>query len=351
MIKNNKFIIPKILVLFLAIGFATLLYSISQEIWGRTDLETKNIYSDYEDLSSELDKAWRNGYGSVLVNFSSVGDIRCSSLRKNKVYYHSNYLNCNPLHFQCLLESNRSLSLNKKKYELVSFLLDRRGNPIVSYQRNSYLYKVKLFDTCRTSLLPENKYSSGLKGEDFIWDNINQKIYIDKNYRTNLDVEIWSGEYLGERYLPNTSLDLQRKKKYCQSIGGQLLQSHVLDAASFFFEEDRSYFNKYPYPWSKRRRELKKEIMSRDCSNMYTKECIQKRELKHGEAIGISWMGIYNVLGNYPEVVDNKFVDGLDLHLSSSLYGWNHFSHQVGERVKLQSNLKIKAAFRCMFIY
>jgi hypothetical protein len=341
--SSSHSIIPKILGVFLISGIA--LFSIYFTQVPRETEKTTDYQQQYQILSLALSELWESG------EHSSIPDL-CEELRYSEKLVHSDFYRCNPSLFECLIKKNKSISLGKSSYQLVSFLLDTKLRPIATFKNNDELFKLRLSYTCLDTYLPEKLYSAGPKGIDLRWDNFDQFVYIDKNYVSNLLVGIWNNKKYQDLYKPNTTLSFNEKKQFCQSMGKQLLESRFLDAASFYPEQKDGFFYKHPYPWTKERRSHKENIKSSDCGNLYSKECESIRPYQFSEPLGVTWMGIANSLGNYPEVVENKFRPKMNLVPSSFYQSWNSKKNEVGIREVLKENDKeMKGAFRCMSIY
>ena len=343
MIKYNNSIISKIWILFLTIGIALLVI----RFWPIADKKTQessHYQENYAQLALVLTKTWKNGGSDHFKN-------PCKSYKFNELLVHSDFKSCNSDYFKCLFDENKNIKINNTSYKTLSLKLDNRFNPIVSLSSGEAIFHIKLFNSCRDVYLPQKFYSAGVKGKDHLWDNFDQNVYIDKNYISNREVKLWNKKEIGADYIPNTSLDLDDKRKYCSSIGKQLLESRYLDAASFFPENKERFFYKHPYPWTKERSLKKDSILKRDCSNIYSKECESIRPYQFFEPISLTWMGIANALGAYPEIVLNKFDKDLNRVPSSFYYEWNHKYHQVGFRIKNDDQNENSGAFRCMSIF
>jgi hypothetical protein len=291
-----------------------------------------------------VEELWERGEQS---KFSQL----CEDVKYSESLVHSDFYQCNPKLLECLTKKNESILLGDSRLQLNSFSIDSKLRPILSFTDKEDIFKIRLNYTCHDAYLPEKLYSAGKKGEDFQWDNLNQFVYIDKNYISNLLVGLWNNQSFQAPYKPNTSLSFADKKAFCQTLGKQLLESRFLDAASFYPEQKDGFFYKYPYPWTKERRSFKEVIKSTDCANIYSKECESIRPYQFYEPLGLTWMGISNSLGNYPEVVLNKYKHGMNLVPSSFYHNWNNSIHQVGVREAIKKEGEIKGAFRCMSIF
>ena len=339
--KKSLFItlksIPKLLGIFLITGIALLVVYLTQVPSNR--IKKDQFQKKYQVLNSYLEDLWVDG---------NYGDIpkSCDSLRFTEALVHSDFYKCNPLLLKCFFENSKKIEIKKLKFDFDSFTFDRRLRPIVRLKQGQQSYSLKMNYSCTDTYLPQKFYSAGSKNQNFRWDNFYQDVYIDKNYISNLMVGLWNKKKYEDLYKPNTSLTLNEKKNYCQTLGKQLLESRYLDAASYYPEQKEGYFYKHPYPWTKQRPRLKEKIKKSDCANIYSKECESIRPYQFYEPLSITWMGISNALGNYPEVIENKFIKGQNLMPSSFNYLWNDKRNRIGVREPLKS----KGAFRCMLV-
>lgn len=351
MIKKDKFIISKISVFCVGLVFATVLYFFSQENKSedvhRSDF--RELINAKLELKTRLEKRWLLG---DIEEDILKGKINCPLLEKGKYSYHSSFLECNPLYLECFLKSEKSkkdllnIKINKSDYSFkyqkqVQF--DRRQNIILSFlDPNNKEFKIKLFNSCKDRYLPKGKYSAGPKGTEYVWDNIDQNIFIDKTYITNLDIYLWNNKIEGNLFEPSTNLSLVDRVRYCQSVGKQLLESRYFDAASFYRDTESinpNYIFKFPYPWTKKRKlNLSEGIKERDCGNLYSRDCENIRVYKYHEPNALTWIGIYKSLGSYPELMVNKFKSQANLKLSSFYLPFFHEVQEVGKRVSYKNN-------------
>jgi hypothetical protein len=281
------------------------------------DKKTFNPSNDAQGklkLMQEIQEVW-----------SGNSDFICDEF-KNLNAVNAEFFNCNPNYLKCYLKS--------KQFKF-SMKFDRRKNPIINLISNAQKMKLKLLDTCSDTYLPQRKYSAGPKGINLIWDNINQNIFIDKNYVSNLDVSLWSGKEYKNVFKPNIDLSREERIGFCQSKGKQLLESRYFDAASFYIgslDKNPIHIFKYPFPWTKKRSLNLKIPKSRDCANIYSRECENIRPYEFYEPIATTWIGINNSLGSYPEVFINKFIPKANLKVSSFNFPFKSKWHQVGLR-------------------
>lgn len=362
--KNNKLIISKISVFCVGLLFATFSFfylNNSKNVTKSNFLTSKNSIAKQKFMQNIQD-VWSGTAGFI-----------CPK-ETNKKGISDEFYNCNTENLECYLTQTNIFKIEENEFKLIKpsekFLeLDRRNNPIINFEFKGQKLKIKLFNTCSDVYLPQRKYSAGPKGFSFIWDNINQNIFIDKNYVSNLDTFLWNKRKDGELYKPNTKLTLNEKINYCQFRGKQLLQSRFFDAASFYVGSqpiNPVHIYKFPYPWTKKRRTKTDELKSRDCANIYSKECESIRPYEFFGSIATTWIGINYSLGSYPEIFINKLIPRANLKVSSFFVNSDSPWHKVGMRghydglkpvlidqykeskVSDESIDSMEAGFRCM---
>jgi hypothetical protein len=187
--------------------------------------------------------------------------------------------------------------------------------------------KLTLFleSSCNKIFLPKRHYAIGPKKNPGLldqFDNLQSNIFIDK------EMTEAQGRLI---------LDM---KDHCAKRGMQLLESHILDAASFHPVDLRNnrpkYFLQPPLPWT---RNFKSEYIysaqndenfmfeKKYCNFIYSKECkdFQNESLP-------SWMGLKNPLGSLIEVVRNPIEPKKKLIPSSIYYSIHSKWHSLGKR-------------------
>lgn len=328
--SNDISIISKISVICVLLVFAIFGYFVINK---PKNIEKKTFFSSKESqiklkLMKKIQDIW-----------SGNSDFVCEKY-KNLAGVNTEFYNCNPYILDCFLSSNENIIIDNEKISSIknrkSYIqYDRRKNPIVTFKYKSKHFKVKLLNTCSDTYLPERKYSAGPKGVNLIWDNIGQEIFIDKNYVSNLDIFLWNGTTNNNLFRPSSNLTIENQIKYCQSKGKQLLESRYFDAASFFvgtLDTNPEYIYKFPYPWSRKSRLKFEEPKSRDCANIYSRECESIRPYEFFEPLATTWIGINKALGSYPEVFVNKFLPRANLKVSSFYLPYTSKWHAVGFR-------------------
>jgi hypothetical protein len=234
-----------------------------------------------------------------------------------------------------------------------------------------YSMSVVLEDVCSDTYLPQKAYpygmaneASGLEGallykkkKDWIWDNLGRHIYVDKYLVSTRDVIEWIDADKGVAKemsswsvppttgwwsRPASGLTYEQMRRYCAFRGKQLLEAHIMDAATFFPQEKDvpEFFLRHPYPWTNRAKESflakssKAEIVptAKDCSHAYVKECQAIIPFEYHSNDAPSWMEIYATLGGYLEAVRNPVYPLKNLKASSFYFGASSTWHQAGRR-------------------
>ena len=220
-----------------------------------------------------------------------------------------------------------------------------------------------LSDTCRDVYLPERVYGYGQKGPT--WDNFGKKIFIDKFYVSNQQVNAWrlqSGQkekIIKDRKLwaHPALLSLDEQKAYCSFYGKRLLEAKLFDAATMTPVDLKNLRpEKVLRPKTPWQRDLSKtflgvsrinpdyQLTPLDCQLAQVKGCKEK----HFTTDSVSWMGVNYALGFYPESFDNPVEPEKNLKLSSVFLPPDSEWHELGLRSTwngIQENLPV--AFRC----
>lgn len=211
-----------------------------------------------------------------------------------------------------------------------------------------------LADTCRDTFLPERVYAYGRgpqkKEKEFLWDNFDRKIFIDRFYVSNQQVNEWrllSGDLsrlMTERDLWHQPaiLPLSDQKKYCTYFGKRLLEAQLFDAATMApvdTKDPRPEKMVYPQtPWT---RDLSKSFLGMarinpdyqlsplDCQLAQVKGCPSDRFYSTDSA---TWIGMNFALGFYPESLRNPIEPKKNLKLSSKFLTASEDEHELGLR-------------------
>jgi hypothetical protein len=309
-------------------------------------------------LQSTLSQRWTLGDKEELYHQDK---LKCPKLITNGQQIHSSYFECNPYYMACYLKSlpidNNDLDFKIKQkiysYRFVSYSIDDKSRFIATLKEKNTKKRVNLRfnNSCKDTYLPQSYYHSGARDEDGdLWDNKGRHFYIDKHYVNRGDINLWKTKKLeknrNEFYLPEVRLKLKEKKDYCHSVGGHLLQSHIFDGASYIPSKSNRYIYRFPYPWTKKVK-INNLGIKYACNYFVFKECLKKSKLIHHYPYSVTWMGIFNSLGNEVEEFDSKFDPNQSLKISSKELIFFSWAHQIGFR-KQSTSFDQKSAFRCM---
>ena len=212
---------------------------------------------------------------------------------------------------------------------------------------------VLLEDSCNDVYLPQRIYSYGplknLGKEDFRWDNFSTHVYLDKRPVNFLQIADWIKFSRSQKEiskditfpkeakkfsLPASRLSKRQMENYCAFRGGQLLQAHYYDAATFYpgdVNDLKPIKNiRGPYPWANKSKSFLVEDESY-CHKVYSRECL-KTSYEDFQAQSVSWIGMFEILGGYPEALENKIEPKKNLKASSFLFPANSSWHVLGKR-------------------
>ncbi|MDA8792649.1 hypothetical protein N9N67_05355 [Bacteriovoracaceae bacterium] len=292
-----------------------------------------------EKISLELLELWNKPSKSQIKKFS------CGKLNSD-ISVGASFFSCNPYFLICAL--NKLEAESKKKG--LTFLKQQNeflhpriiAHPSIKQKKFSYELKLVHGDEesslfflhhCRERLLPQGSYLTlNDQGDEKVWDNYQQKIWLDQFYVSNLDIYFWKKElYQPKRSLsmPSVNLSNRQMKAYCKSIGKKLAKSHIVDAFSIPPSNfNRAYSPKlfyYPFVADKDKnlpyfKDENFKIEQIDCLKSYTKECrevIPLDQVNFYDTSSSSWNGVYFLQGFLPEVTENIFFPNENLSLSS----------------------------------
>lgn len=318
----------------------------------------------------ELKSRWELG---DIENHFTQGKLNCPSLIVPSKLVGQEYLQCNRLYLECFFAGKAGLdypgfeiNINNDKFHVKAkqnnagmyTSLSSKGEVIIDLEieeLQEFKTKVKLENTCNSVLLPERIYAAGTyEDTSKIWDSFGQKIFVDRYYVSNKDVNEWieaSGVKLSPQKeplwypFPSTNLTLEQRRQYCAFRGKQLLASRVLDAASYIPDDSKvnaaDPIYKYPYYWTKNKREsfLMKAregrlagLTPQDCARAYVLGCQNQDLIVHFPSDPVSWMGMKMPLGYYPESVVNHFDPTKNLMPSSLNLPAESINHEIGRR-------------------
>jgi hypothetical protein len=228
-----------------------------------------------------------------------------------------------------------------------------------------------LSDTCRDVYLPERIYGYGQvrdkREEGFAWDNFGRKIFIDKFYVSNQQVNEWrllTGEtdkmLLERKSWPAPAvLNSKDQKSYCSFFGKRVLEAKLFDAATMPPSDLKNSMPdrvlRQQTPWH---RDLSKTFLGMarinpdyqltplDCQLAQVQGC----PFKLFTTDSTSWIGINYPLGFYPESFVNIIGPDQDLKLSSRFFPPGSEWHELGVRTSWKDDDQAKnlpVAFRC----
>ncbi len=227
-----------------------------------------------------------------------------------------------------------------------------------------------LTDTCRDTYLPERFYVQGLSKDKrdlgFIWDNFDRRIFIDKFYVSNQQINEWrlltgqEDKVITDRKLwPSPALlSAKEQGQYCSYLGKRPLESHFFDAATMSPVDLKDPTPDRPLrpdtPWH---RDLSKTFLGMarinsdyqltplDCQLAQVQGC----DLRFFTTDSASWMGINFPLGFFPEVFVNSIEPERNLKLSSRFLPAHSEWHELGLRGswKGEQGKGLPVAFRC----
>lgn len=227
-----------------------------------------------------------------------------------------------------------------------------------------------LSDSCRDVYLPERIYPYGQeknqKDEGLVWDNFDRRIFIDKFYVSNQQVNEWrllsgqSSKFISDRTLwPFPALlDRKEQKAYCNFFGKRVMEAHLFDAATM---SPGDLKNSTPErvlrpktPWQ---RDISKTFIGKarvnddyqleplDCQLAQVEGCT----VRLFSTDSTTWMGINYALGYWPESFFNPFEPDKNLKLSSHFLPAYSEWHELGLRSSWsgEQGKELAVAFRC----
>ena len=399
-ILGRQHLILAILTLFLlALGVMGLLRPVFFGSWLQTT--SPGINSSQVAAFQALEQLWEQG------DFQrrwQQGEFHCPFFPPHHDSIGENFTKCNPLFFQCVLATGgypevQGLGLRRQNGQqyfslwsafspamqlgfsgpLIAALAEKGISfgyyfEVYPLSRPQEVTAILLADTCSDSYLPEGTYYHGPFYPKVLaknkrppsatpaerWDNHGQKIFVDKYLASNQDLWLWhiaTGQtprldlpaQLDQLYRPALGYSPSEMREYCYFRGKTLLQSHILDAASFYrlppAPGSAGSDQRGPYPWTSKRKDsfLFFARKQKDyphsphfCEKVFTQECLQRKfNIPEFYATDrASWMGIFDVLGGPPEFVDNRFDPAANVRASSYFFPIQSQWHQIGKRAR-----------------
>lgn len=227
-----------------------------------------------------------------------------------------------------------------------------------------------LTDTCRDVYLPERVYGYGkaIKNQaNFNWDNFGRRIFIDKFYVSQQQVNEWrilSGQadklITEPEFWPHPAfLSLEEQKNYCAFYGKRLLEAKFFDAATMtpvdLSKPIPEMILRPATPWQ---RDISKtflgvarinpdyQLTPLDCQLAQVMGCSER----FYSTDSASWMGIFFGLGFSPESFRNPIEPKKNLKLSSRYLAASSEWHELGLRSEWtgkKDETERPVAFRC----
>ena len=302
----TKFLIIFVLVILLPLGLWNFYNKRLNHSVEKTD---SDALSEVDIMVQKLSNLWFEG------DLEGKNE-KCSDIpsRENMI----ERTKCNTKFIKCLL--------NKKylNFSVESFNEDQKGNLEIEFRskklKNTFV--IKLENSCQEVYLPKNIYADGpVNAKKNTWDNYLVDIFIDRFYATDENQNVI------------TNFNLAQMENYCKQRGKYLLYSHVFDAAAFYPSKVKAsgHLYKYKYPWG-RDESIPTELTYGECEKSFNKECLDKFKYDDFSKFGISWNGIYHVLGSRAEAFDNRMNIKGNLALSSMNMNFENFWNQNGVR-------------------
>ena len=297
------------------------------------------------------------------------------------------YYRCNPHFLECIFESKKGLLKTEKPYTVravknkqgrfTSFLgkqADRGSltpnnslNIKISVPETGHYLNFSLENDCHDVYLPKRVYSYFRKTSDienlgpknqFLWDNFNSRIFIDKFQVRWRDIADWLrvDKFLKIQGFPEdikrlheaaTSLSKIQMEEYCAFRGKQLLPAHYFDAATVLpgnMDNSKDFYLKhYYYPWTIREKDsfvykyandknLDFTFTKKSCSRVYSKECQKKFNLNIWATGFSSWTELRQILGGNMEYLRNPRMKEQNLKVSSFSFPLDSEWHKLGVR-------------------
>lgn len=227
-----------------------------------------------------------------------------------------------------------------------------------------------LNDTCRDTYLPQRIYGhgkgQGIRDLEFVWDNFDRNIFIDKFYVTNRQVNEWRIFQGNENKIvkdpknwPKPAiLRRQEQVEYCRFVGKRLLEAKLFDAASMppsdFKNPQTTSIYRPATPWM---RDLSKSFLGvarinpdyqltpLDCQLAQVQGCPEK----YFTTDSASWNGVHYLLGFYPESMNNFYDPPKNIKMSSRFQSPASHWHELGlySEWNGEQEVKLPVAFRC----
>lgn len=403
--NRDSSIIPKIIVI---LGFLSVLSIILLFFRPRTAHKHKAPRPESQEklftqvilaAQPQIQKLWEEGD-----RFIKKGGVQCDSEIRFEQHIGRSYFQCQPHFWQCYWSGGvkANPAFNIDMFGQTFHLRAKRSfKPIPSYAPEQRFYEILkgpyhglnfhkgmlveltldevpdmtwpviLTDTCRDVYLPERIYGYGKinskkNDQGFIWDNFDRKIFIDRFYVSNQQINEWrqlTGEI--QKIITDVSkwplpalLNFDEQVSYCNYWGKRVLEAKLFDAATMTPSDTKETLPERIFrpqtPWQ---RDLSKTFlgMSRinsdyqltplDCQLAQVKGCKEK----YFSTDSVTWMGMNYALGFYPESLVNTIEPEKNLKASSRFDLPSSVVHELGTLAKWDGiqDHKLPIAFRC----
>jgi len=400
--KDSSSIIPKLIVIFAVLSVLAIISlfffnsPLSEKkgspLLSRDELFTRVI----EAALPEIVKLWEEG--KIL---ESESQFNCPAEILPSDQVGSAYYQCQPHFWQCyweggikketrvsvelfdkkfhvmalpVFESIKEFSAKPRFYEVIKIhskgLKSKFGMKIeLKVEEIDQLTQtVVLLDTCRDTYLPQRIYKTDeVKNvKEFLWDNFEKHIFVDKFYVSNQKVNEWRlltnhrEKIIKERseWPKPALLNLDDQIRYCAFWGKRLLEAKIFDASTIpptNIEDPKSYFSKKPQTYWQR--DLSKtflglarinsdyQLTPLDCQLAEVKGCNERYFFTDSS----SWTGVNFSMGYYAESFLNFLEPTKNYKVSSNKLKPSSEWHELGKRSSWKGIQKEKnpVAFRC----
>ncbi len=394
--------IPIVLIFFMAIIW--IIFNDSKQKQYENIAKNSEAFEVLAAFSHEkLKKRWKLGdYDSTLGTIKDKCNHELGNLQNTDL----DFLRCNPNYLQCIFEQNNEIPFQYQG-KLYQVLIHNTFPPKTIYSNKNRFYeiitprpinasgilhnaitlnislkkaaqfpvKIVLINKCNTSYLPQKQYAYGVYNrdeKDWIWDNFNRHIYVDKYLVTNRDIYEWKAYGKNSSNIklpasknmssPSTTLSREEMKQYCAFRKKHLLEARISDAVNFFTLDipisTNIFRGKYPWPRKSMSALLKEKKTSTDfCQKIYSKDCTKILPYMNFSSTSSTWIEINQAMGGPIEYLENKIDPNKNLNLSSYYFKRDKPWHQIGLRGEWNKSFlrkqfgnfeKIDIAFRCM---
>lgn len=352
--KNYKRRLVFLFIILTVLLVALYFYLLKIEKADQKNQKISDPSAEFIKQSSEIHRIWEEGEDS-----SEWKDIKTQCLKKFQITEHfdETFLRCNPMLISCIDEFSKNKSFHLKDAQHPFKYINKENSNYLAIDEGGFLFELLDLKTnqtmhlllkknCQEFYLDQRVYGYGemvkpKDGDDYLFDNFGQNIYIDKHLALNQDVNYWitfgdksEVSSLKKRvgddlFLPVTDLTLKQMENFCRFYGKELLDAKYFDAATFlpFDLEDKEpkVIKRSPVFWSKKSEKIE------DCHNVFYKECLEKEKFKTN-FVNPTWAGLFDSMGGVFEAFKNPIEPELNLKVSSFYLSKNSKFHRLGLR-------------------